>query len=188
VVLWSAGIVVLVGAAVLSDLPQHPSRATQVSDATSVVKQINSDVGACVYAVKEAFAIQSALAAHTVSAANQGRVPGLLRDDQNACAFTDSSINDLAGVEVPGSSAGKDLADLVNTVTLWSSSDALGSIEAIQTLSSKPGDVPAHSRLASYSGTLESDRVMAEAQLSAADQVLRAQLPALVLPVLRPPG
>jgi len=187
-VLWSAGISVFAGAAVLSDLPQHTTRAAQISDATSIVSQINADVRPCVYAAKEAFLIKSGLADGSLSPADRARVPGLLRDDQNACAFTNSAINDLANLSVPGSSAGKDLNNLVNSVTLWASSDALGAVEAIQTLASRPGDSPALAHLREYEAMLAADRSTAQSQLNSAQAILRVQLPALTLPELPAPA
>jgi hypothetical protein len=182
--LWSVAVVVVVGAAVLSDLPQHQSRQSQISGGSSVVKAVNTDVGPCAYAVNEAFEINAAVADHSLSRSNQARVPGYLRDDQDACAFTDESIDDLANVESPGTSAGKELGDLVNTVTLWASSDALSAIEDIQTLTSKPGDTAAATQLASAERLLASDRAEAEDQEAAANSILGTHLPALQLPRL----
>ena len=49
----------------------------------------------------------------------QRQVPGLLTDDQAACSFTDDSIYQLSTITVPGSGSGRDLGQLVGTVTLW---------------------------------------------------------------------
>jgi hypothetical protein len=187
-VLWTAGVAVLVGAAVISDLPEHSSRADQISAAKTVMNEVNSDVGPCAYAVKEAFLIRSDLENHTLSPADAPRVPGLLRDDQAACAFTDSSINDLANVEVPGTAVGRDLGDLVSTVTLWASSDALTAVEAEQVLSAHPTDAGALHRLSSAESMLASDRTEALGELAAAEHVLAVSLPSLDLPALPSSG
>ncbi len=182
--LWGAGIAALVGACVLVDLPQHTSHSSQVSAAVSVVKQINSDLAPCTYAVKEAVAIESALSSGTMAPADRARVPGLLRDDQNACAFTDSSINSLAGLEVPGTAAGNHLANAVSSATMWASSDALGTVEAVQRLVSDPGDGAARTRMASFERMMLADRAAAVSQVDAAGTILGARLPALVLPII----
>ena len=182
--LWGAGIAALIGACVLSDLPQHSSHASQVSAGVSVINQINSDVGPCAYAVKEAVAIATGLSDGTMAAADRARVPGLLRDDQNACAFTDSSINDLANLEVPGTVAGNRLANAVSSATMWASSDALATIEAVQRLVSNPGDAAPRTQIASSERMMATDRSAAVAQVDAAQGILRARLPALVLPVI----
>lgn len=179
-----AGIVAIVGLAVLSDLPRHTSLAGQVSAGTSIIHQINSDIKPCAYAVQEAVMIESGLRNGTLSSRDRANVPGLLRDDQNACAFTDSSINDLANLEAPGSAAGNHLGTAVNTSTLWASSDALGTIEAIQTLAAKPDDSAARARLARFERLMGSDRAAALAQVAAAERLLHASLPALALPVV----
>lgn len=187
-VLWAAGIAVFVGAAVLSDLPQHTSRSGQISSGASVIKQINSDIGPCAYAVKEAVMIESDLENGSLSAANRARVPGLLRDDQNACAFTDSSINDLANLEVPGSAAGNYLGNAVTSATMWASSDALGTVETVQTLASRPADAAARTQLARYERLMASDRAAVMADVASAERVLGTRLPAVELPDLSVSG
>jgi hypothetical protein len=182
-------VLAVVAAAVIVDLPHQASHSTQVAGNASVISQLNADVQPCVYGVDQTFAIYRAQAHHSVPASDRGKLPDLLRDDQNACAFTNSSIYDLANMEVAGSTAGKHLNNIVSTVTLWASSDALGAIEAIQTLMSKPADRSALAALGRDEKLLASDRAEAEAQLKAADAALAATLPALVLPTLpRPPG
>lgn len=182
--LLAVGVVVLVGLAVLSDLPRHTSRTAQISAGSSIVNQINSDIKPCAYAVGEAVMIESGLQAGTLSATDRHNAPGLLRDDQNACAFTDSAINDLANLEAPGSAAGNHLGTAVNIATIWASSDALGTIEAIQTLISKPDDASARSRMARFEQLMASDRAAALAQVAAAEKQLGVGLPPLGLPVV----
>ena len=87
----------------------------------------------------------------------------------------------LSTVEVPNSAAGKHLGQLVSTVTLWATSDALSAIEEIQTLSSDPTTAAGRRRLAHDELLPGRDRAQAQSQLSAADQILRARLPALHL-------
>ena len=112
---------------------------------------------------------------------------GLLRDDQDACSFTDDSIYQLSSIEVPGSAAGKRLGDLVATTTLWTSSDALGAIADLQTLLSKPADASAQRDLAKRERALASDRAAALAEVNAADHILGTRLQAPDVPALPQP-
>lgn len=180
-VLVPAAIVIVLAITVITDLPQHASRSVEISGDRTVMSQVNADVGPCSYAVGETFTIYAGLTAHSLTSTETGQVPGLLRDDQAACSFTDDSIYQLSTIEVPGSAAGRDLGQLVSTVTLWASSDALSAIEQVQTLESHPGNTTALGKLRDDERLLGSDRAQALAELSAADAVLRTQLPALKL-------
>jgi hypothetical protein len=180
-VLVAAGLAAVMAVAVVTDLPQHASRPVEIAGDKSVMSQVNADVGPCSYALGEAFTIYGDLTAHTLSASDAARVPALLRDDQEACSFVDDSVYQLSTIEVPGSAVGKDLGQLVSSVTLWASSDALSAIEQIQILYSHPSNATALQRLAQDEQLLGRDRGQAEAELDAADTVLRTRLPALRL-------
>ena len=67
--LVSAALIVVVGVTVLTDLPQHSSRSGQITDDTSVMTQVNTDVGPCSYAVGESLTIYRDLRAHTLTPA-----------------------------------------------------------------------------------------------------------------------
>ncbi len=168
---------------VISDLPEHASRPAQISSDTSVVRDVNSDLASCAFAVGEAYTIYRDKLSSRLSQSETARVPSLLRDDQNACSFTDESIFNLSNIEVPGSLAGRHLQDLVSTVTLWATSDGLAAIEAVQTLFSRPGDQAAQRQLSRATTELANDRRRAIAEIAAADQVLAAHFPAVQLPV-----
>jgi hypothetical protein len=176
-----AVVVVVLAITVLTDLPQHTSRSAEISGDRTVMSQINGDVGPCSYALGETFTIYAGLTAHSLTRSELGQAPGLLRDDQVACSFTDDSVYQLSTIEVPGSSAGKDLGQLVSTVTLWATSDALSAIEQVQTLDTHPTDSRALAQLRNDERLLASDRAQAEAELNAADKVLRTRLPAIQL-------
>jgi hypothetical protein len=180
-VLVGGGLVALIAITVLTDLPQHASRPAEIAGDRSVMTQVNTDVGPCSYALGESLTIYGDLRAHSLTGSESALVPGLLRDDQTACSFTNESIYQLSTIEVPGSRAGKDLGQLVNSVTLWATSDALSAIEQIQTLSSHPSNAHAVTQLAKDERQLVLDRAQATAELAAADKVLRTNLPALRL-------
>jgi hypothetical protein len=178
------GIVVIIGAAVVSDLPQHPSLAAQISSDTAAVKQINTDAAACAYAVGEAFAIRGDQLGHRLSASDRGRVPALLQQDQVACSFTSQPINDLATIELPGSSAGKSLEKIVSNVTFWTSSDANATIVDITELFDTPSAAKPLKDLRYRERLLAQDRAAAIRAQQSAEHTLNAKLPSVALPIL----
>lgn len=184
----TAVVVAVLAVTVITDLPENSSIASQVSTDKSVIQQVNADVGPCAYAANESFTIYADQKAHSLSQSDISRVPGLLRDDQTACSFTSDSIYELTSdVDVPSSSSGKPLGEMVGTVTLWATSDALSAIESIQTLSDDPGNKAALAQLAKEERLLASDRALALSQLQAADKVLGTKLPDINLPALPDP-
>ncbi len=187
-VIVSAAVVVVLAVTVVTDLPQHSSLSSQIAGAKTIVQEVNADVGPCAYAANESFTIYGDQKAHHLNQSDIARVPGLLRDDQVACSFTSDPIFQLSSdIEVPGSAAGKPLGQMVATVLLWATSDALSAIESIQTLSSDPGSRPASDQLKKEESLLSSDRALAERQLQAAEKVLGTKLPDLNLPALPDP-
>ena len=184
----AAIVIVIVAVTVLTDLPQHQTRAEQISADTAIMKQVNADIASCAFAANESFTIWKDEQTHTLRPSDISRVPGLLRDDQTACSFTSQSIFDLtSNIDVPQAAAGKPLGEMLGTVTLWATSDALSAIESIQTLTNDPGNSSALRQLQKEEPLLASDRGQAEAQLEAADKILATKLPDLNLPVLPDP-
>jgi len=177
-VLVALGVVVVVGAAVLSDLPTPTSRASDAQGESSVISEINQDIAPCVFSVREALTLY-ADSTGTLSTANRAQIPGLLRDDQNACSYTDANIFDLSDIEVPSSAAGKQVAQAANTVTVWATSDALGAIEAVQALTSHQSVAKARAELHTDERLLAADRDKATGEIDAAGRLLRTTLPAL---------
>ena len=138
--LLTVAAIVVLAVTVISDLPVHSSLAADVSAGRSVMSEINADVGPCAFAVKEAFSLHEDQVAGSLSSSDQREASSLLRDDLAACSFTDESIFELSNIEVPGSAAGKRLAEVVDAVTLWATSDALGAISDLETLLARPND------------------------------------------------
>lgn len=178
-------VVVILAVTAITDLPQSQTRQAQVSEDSAIMKEVNTDLAPCAYAANESFTIWKDQESHTLSPSDISRVPGLLRDDQTACSFTSDSIYDLtSNIDVPQTPAGRPLGQMVGTVTLWATSDALSAIESIQILTSDPGNGAALKQLQKEEPILAADRARADAQLQAADKVLATKLPALDLPVL----
>ena len=179
--LVGAVVVAVVAVTVVTDLPQHASRPVQIAGDSTVMSEVNSDVGACSYALGESFTIYGDLVGHRLTSSDAAEAPGLLSDDQTACSYANDSIYELSNIEVPGSAAGKDLGQLVDTVSLWATSDALRAIEEIQALDTDPSSTTALRNLSQAEQMLTSDRTQAESELEAADNVLHTRLPALHL-------
>jgi hypothetical protein len=182
--LVALGAIVVLAITVISDLPVHSSIAADISAGQSVMSEVNSDVAPCAFAVKESFSIHADEVAGSLTPSDRHEAPALMRDDLAACSFTDNSIFDLSNIEVPGSATGKLLGDVVDTVTLWATSDALGAISDLQTLLTQPNDASAKHDLASRERALASDRAALLADISAADQILSAHLPEPGVPAL----
>jgi hypothetical protein len=183
-VLAAAAVAVVAIASVAVDLPSHTTVATDTADQTSIMQQINDGIDGCSYGVKETFTIYQDLRKGSLSSSNRSEVPAMMRDDQTACSFTSSDIYDLSNVEGTGTPAGKNIGNVVNVVTLWATSDALGAIEDIQSLYSDPGDGSALKNLSKQEGALARDRATADADVTAADRILKANLPMPDLPDL----
>lgn len=172
---------VILAAIVLSDLPQANSRASEVANSTTIIRQVNGYVGPCSFALSESFTIFHDLRTASLSPSEQSRVPTLLNDDQSACSFTSDSIYNLSTMDVPGGTYGNALGQVVSAVTLWATSDALAAIEEIQALDATPSDSVALKGLDKDERALEHDRSLALAGMKDLARLLRAQLPALRL-------
>ena len=76
----------------------------------------------------------------------------------------------------------------MNTVTVWATSDALGAIEAIQTLTSRPADRKARNQLRTAERLLTEDRNKATAEIDAAGHALGTKLAPLDVSTESLPG
>jgi hypothetical protein len=169
---------------ILSDLPVGTSRASDISAERSVMSEVNTDLAPCAYAIHQAIGIWNLQAAHQLTTADRAPTPGLLSDDQSACSFTNEDIFDLTNVQVPQTTAGKQLGQMVATATLWTTSDALRAIEDVQTLMNDPGNAAALRSLSAAESQLAADRGTALAQEEAANRALDTHLPPVDLPAV----
>jgi hypothetical protein len=187
--LVAAAVVVVLVVTVLTDLPVSSSRGEDIASERAVMTEVNGDLGPCALAIHQATGIWDLAAAHTLSPADRAGTPGLLSDDQGACSFTNEYVDDLSNIEVPGTPAGKDLGQLVGTTTVWTTADALGAIEDVQTLMARPDDSAARRNLALQEARLATDRQRAMAEEDAADAALATRLAPVDLPAVAPsPG
>jgi hypothetical protein len=172
---------VVVATVVITDLPQSAPRAAQISSGTAVMSEVKQDIGPCSFAVSETFTIYGDMSRHLLTPAQQSQVPGLLTDDQSACSFTSQNIYDLSTITVAGTASGKYLGQLVGTLTLWATADALAAIEQVQVLEYHPHDAKALRALAAAERSLDQDRASALNEMAGADGVLHMQLPSVPL-------
>ncbi|MCU1491227.1 MAG: hypothetical protein JWM85_2632 [Acidimicrobiaceae bacterium] len=186
-ILLGGAVAVVLAITIITDLPQHTARTTEIANERTVLSEIDTDISPCTFAVQEAFQLYADESKPSLTAGNRARIPGLLRDDQSACSFTDNAIFDLSNIEVPGSAAGRDIGAIVTTATTWASSDALAAIESIQTLISSPNNAKAKADLATAERLAAEDRGKANSELAAANVVLKAHLPNPALPRLPAP-
>ncbi|MFZ0173815.1 MAG: hypothetical protein WAL04_19180 [Acidimicrobiales bacterium] len=183
-----AVVAVVLAVTVVSDLPQHTSIAQQISDETTVIGEIKTDASSCIFAVKEAFGFYSDERNGTLTASDRTTLPGLLASDQAACSFTNEDVYDLSNIEVPGGAAGRDMGEVVNSVTLWVTSDALAAITAIISLTTQPTNAAQLRALAKAERYLASDRTAVASEIHSADvaldgaNLLGPGLPSLPLP------
>jgi hypothetical protein len=180
-VLLVGGVTAVLAITVITDLPSPTSRATDIASATAVINDVNADISPCVFAVDEALTIYGDQTRGSLTVADRARIPGLLGDDQTACSFANESIFNLSEIDVPGSASGKHLGSIVSSVTLWTTSDALGAIEAVQRLITDPHNAQAQAALAKDKTLMASDRAEADASLTAVDTMLGTKLVGLAL-------
>ncbi|HEV8065302.1 MAG TPA: hypothetical protein VGP46_10745 [Acidimicrobiales bacterium] len=183
-VLVGGAVALVVAFTIVSDWPQNTSIKQQVQQESTVIGEITTDSSGCTYAVTEALGFYHQEQAGTLTSSQKSLVPGYLSQDQGACSFTDATIVDLSNIEVPGSAAGRDIGNVVNSVTVWVTSAALGTIEAVQTLTGNPRSHAGLASLKRYEQGLASDRAQVLAEIKQADRVLDgAHLPDPKLPV-----
>lgn len=184
--LVTAVIVLVVAVSVITDLPHPITKAEDAHDQNAVMKQANTDIKVCAYAVSEAFTIYQRAQAGTLSAANRTMaLDKLLPSDQVACSFAGSPLTDLTGnIQVNDTTAGKHIDALLKIVVTWMANDANASIVDIRYLLAHPGDAVHVARLAHEERFLATDRAAALAHLSQAEAILGLPLVAPVLPAL----
>jgi hypothetical protein len=185
----AAALVVVAAAAVVVDLPTHATTADHVATIATEVQAINTDVHPCTYAVTEAFSLYRRETRGQLSASERARVPGLLRDDQVACSFTDQSVVNLGTLTLPQTAAGQQLSGVVKGILLWETSDGVAAIDDIQALVANSGDAHARADLAKQERLLASDRSLVHRAMASVNAALGgAHVPPPALPRLPTPG
>jgi len=184
-VIVTAAIVVVIGASILIDLPRPISNAEDVASQTASLKEINTDVAPCGYAINETFLIHHDQVTGTLTATDRESATKMLVDDQTACSFTNGSVFDLTNnIQVEDTAAGKYVDRMLSITTTWVTSDALAAVEDIQYLYLHPGDRAKARDLVAQEKLLARDRTQAVYDIQQADVLLHTHLPDPNLPVL----
>ena len=187
-ILLGAGVVAVIATTVVVDLPQKTTTASDTRQEATVIASINTDLAQCAFAVSEGFKIFKAAQSPSLSAANRARIPALLTDDVAACSFTNQSTFDLANIEVPGTAAGRKIADAVATLSIWTTSDALGALTEIDKLTTDhpPRGIAAKERreLLTFERYAASDRAKVLADVAAASRDVKHTLKPPTIPVM----
>jgi hypothetical protein len=176
VLLGAAGLAVI-AIAVITDLPTPTSPTSDAKAESTIIGEVNTDVAPCVYAVHEAMLIYVDRVSGQLNSADRAQVPSLIRDDEDACSLTDSSVFDLSDIDVIGSPAGKQISDAISTSTVWVTSDALGVIDLIETLQQHPHDQRAQAQLTVDRQRMTEDRARVDAEVASASRLLNRTLP-----------
>jgi hypothetical protein len=180
--------VIVVTIAVVTDLPQHQTLASERVAAASLVDEVNSDIGQCTYAMNEATTIYRRWLEGNISASDRSEAPGLLSQDAAGCSFTSDNIYNLASIEQPGTGAGKYLSNVVGLAVQWTSGDALAVMEDFGLLIANPHDSKAIQYLRENATSLAADRKSALKAVADAEHYLHGPLPKLKLPAEEIPG
>ena len=180
-VLIIGAVVIFAAVSVVSDLPTHASRASQVASAEATISEINSDIGACSLGMKEAFTVLAGVTSNSLSAADRSEAPAVLSDDANACSYTNQSIVDLAGIQLPTVGAGKYLNQAVLHTIDWAFPDGRLAIADIDNLLLGTSVAKARSDLAVQEAHLNKDRQAVGSAVREAGHVLSTNLPAIPL-------
>lgn len=183
-------LVVVVGVSVVTDLP-HPLAASQDAAAQdAAMKQINTDVAPCAYAVKEAFRFYRDALAGTLSAGRMKIINTYLPNDQTVCSFASAGMSDLTNnLQVLDTTAGKNIDKLLLVAVTWMDSDANSAIVDVEYLIKHPGDAAKLADLRLREQYLANDRAKALTLLDRASSILGFPITPLDLPSLAPlPG
>jgi len=184
-VIVTTAIIVVVGASILIDLPRPLSNAEDVTSQNASLKEINTDLAPCGYALQETFLIRHDQVSGTLTQADRTSATKMLLDDQMACSFTNSSIFDLTNnIQVQDTAAGKYVDRMLSTATTWATSDALAAVEDIQYLYLHPGDPAKTADLRKQVQLLAQDRAEAFGDIQQADTILHTHLSDPNIPTL----
>ena len=183
--LLTVAVLLVVGVSVITDLPHHLSQTEDASAQNATMKQINTDIAPCNYAVKEAFSFYNEKVKGTLTPSNLHQIPHLLVADQSVCSFTSGSIYDLTNnIQVLDTTAGKNLDHMLTVVVKWTTDNALAAVEDIQYLFVHPGDQSKIRDLTAQQLLLAHDRALALADEATASHELATTLRPLHLSVL----
>jgi hypothetical protein len=183
--LLTVALIVIVGVSVLVDLPGHMTPAHDAALQNSSIKEINTDLEDCSFAVKESFSFYNKDVAGTLTASDLTQVPTLLVGDQTACSFASEPVYDLTNnLQIDDTKAGIHIDHMLSAVEQWITNNALASIEDIQFLINHPGNTTKLHNLTAEESGLQSVRTHALSDESAAEKILGVTLVPVKIPEL----
>lgn len=180
-----AAIIVVVAVSVITDLPHPISKAQDAAAQNATMKQVNTDIGPCVFALKESFNFYEEKVTGRLTASNLSQIPSLLVGDQTACSFTSGSIYDLTNnIQPLVTKAGYHIDQMLKVVVTWVTGDSLAAIEDIQYLFNHPGNLKRLHDLSKQEKYLALDRQAALNDVAKADVILGRNLKNPNLPTM----
>ena len=178
--LLGVGVVLVVGVAVVTDIPLSSTPATRITDATATLKVIAADVADCSAALDDTMTIYQKIAAGTLTKAQRAESPGILAQDAaNGCSYTNQNIVDLASLGLPQVSIGKNLSHIAGRALAWADPDGLKIIYDVTTLLQHPHQAKANADLRAQVRQLMVDRNAALADEHQLATELGGRLPSL---------
>lgn len=164
--------VVVAGASVIADLPHRASPAALTAQATTLVKSVDTDIRTCTFSVHQSYTIYDRHLNGTLTSSERSQVPGLLSQDEQACSFANQAVVNLGTLTIPSGAAGNDLNNMITSVEVWMTSDAVAAMGDMQKVIANPGDAAAKSDLTKQEGLFRRDRANADAAVAAAEKAL----------------
>lgn len=184
-VLATLALAAVVAVSVIIDLPRPITKAQDVASQNASIKEINTDLAECAFAVKESFHFYNMDVAGHLTPSNLSQVPLLLTADETACSFASQPVYDLTNnLQVYDTSAGKHIDRMLSVVEHWITDNALAAVKDIQYLFKHPGDAATIRHLGYQEGQLASGRLQALSDEAQAESVLGRTLAALKIPSL----
>jgi hypothetical protein len=183
--LLTVALVIIAGVSVIVDLPGHMTPTQDAASQNSSIKEINTDLAECSFAVKESFSFYNKDVAGKLTSSDVAQVPTLLVGNQTACSFASEPVYDLTNnLQIDDTKAGIHIDHMLSAVEQWITNNALASIEDIQYLFNHPGNAKKIENLAAEESDLQSDRTRALNDEAAAEKILGLTLVPVKIPVL----
>jgi len=183
-ILAALALLVIVAISVVIDLPRPITKSQDVASQDASIKEINTDLADCAFAVKESFHIYNLNVAGDLTKSDFAQVPTLLTGDETACSFASEPVFDLTNnLQVQDTAGGKHIDRMLSVVEHWITDNALAAIKDIQYLFNHPGDAATIRHLGYQERQLAADRVKALYDEAQAQQVL-GKLYTLKMPTL----
>jgi len=184
-VLATLALVVIVAISVVTDLPRPITKAQDRASQNASIKEINTDLAECAFAVKESFSFYNMDVGGKLTSSDLGQIPTLLTGDETACSFASEPVYDLTNnLQVDDTKSGIHIDHMLSAVERWITDFALASIRDIQYLFNYPGDAQTIGHLASQERQLAVERATALNDEALAQRALGLPLDPLKIPSL----